>query len=229
MRSIEFYRELGEPVLTDRWRITQFPDIEVTSGENSRTFFGRNLAAYCRSIPVNWSNTPSAALYGAGTNGYYCTDVNDIDGFTCIFSLTEKTISEIVDYFVAWKSLLVDGNGFRALPQGENGYKQNIEFQLHNSRGQTLLTYLYSGVFPTDTDAFQLETGTDAIEFTQAFSVDGGEVVSTHLPQPDLVVPGRFGRVNLYNSATGTYEGYGGHFPLKPVNLASLTPPTAGG
>ena len=201
---IESYRGLGSPLKSDSWEIIEMPEIPrhprvvgsglirtVPTGEFTNAFrdppsnTGTSYKAEevinrILSVNMTFSNTPSQALYGGGTNTYYSFDVNDIEGITMEFYSDKSNFANLLIYLLSWKAMIVDPvSGIRGYP---SNYKKEItialrQFYSGDDIADTILKYKFYGAFPTSTSQLDFNVSSDPITLSQEFSVDAAEII----------------------------------------------------
>ena len=210
MPSIEEYRQLGNPIISGIFRVESLPSVigydivgagtrssqsGDTVGRTGETLSGEDFLPLVKDASIPFSNTGSEAIYGGGTNAYYAFDLDDISKISLDFFVPEKRFADLMRYIFSWKALVFDPDtGLRGFP---DDYKKSMRISLLGSYHEPMITYEFSGIFPTNTDEWPLSRmSTDPIGLKQEFSVDSGTVVYLRGGLPLRTVPlGQFSNI----------------------------------
>jgi len=93
------------------------------------------------------------------------------------FTLFEDIIYSAIQYFMVWRSLVVDDSGNYGIPGGPNGYKKDIRVDLLDYTGTSALSLTYIGCYPMGPMEYMLDSETSQVVTTAVnISVDSVKI-----------------------------------------------------
>ena len=165
LTHLELMTNRPDPLLSFKW---------VVHGGFTNGRVGSILPAeYVESVEIPFNNVKSENIF-AGSGYNYFASFHDVSSFTVNFYMDVD--NTVMAWLAEWKNKVKNfSTGVYGLPKD---YKGEVTIHLLDNQNDGVMAAKLQGIWPADTNNFQLDSENNRLVISQNFSIDGQEVYS---------------------------------------------------